>query len=98
VINLATNASDALEGRPGEVVIATGMQWAETGELPPLEAGRILPAACTCMWMSPTQVREWTPKRCQKSSILLQHEIRGPRSRAGGGVGNRALAQRAASK
>jgi len=26
------------------VVIATGMQWAETGELPPLEAGRILPA------------------------------------------------------
>jgi CheY-like chemotaxis protein len=42
VINLATNASDALDDRPGEVVISTGMQWAETGELPTLEAGRVL--------------------------------------------------------
>jgi len=44
VINLATNASDALEERPGEVSILTGMQWLEVGELPSLEAGHVLPA------------------------------------------------------
>jgi two-component system, cell cycle sensor histidine kinase and response regulator CckA len=44
VINLATNASDALEERPGEVSIVTGMQWLEMGELPSLEAGHVLPA------------------------------------------------------
>jgi PAS domain S-box-containing protein len=44
VMNLATNASDALEGRPGDVTIATGMQWLEMGEMPSLETGRVLPA------------------------------------------------------
>jgi two-component system, cell cycle sensor histidine kinase and response regulator CckA len=43
VINLATNASDALEDEQGEVTISTGMQWVETGEMPSLQAGHVLP-------------------------------------------------------
>jgi two-component system, cell cycle sensor histidine kinase and response regulator CckA len=44
VINLATNASDALEDHPGDVTISTGMQWLELGEIPSLEPGHALPA------------------------------------------------------
>jgi two-component system, cell cycle sensor histidine kinase and response regulator CckA len=42
VINLATNAADALGDRRGCIEISTGVMWAEGGELPPLEAGRVL--------------------------------------------------------
>jgi PAS domain S-box-containing protein len=44
IMNLATNASDALRDGPGEVRIATGLLWAEGGELPSLKTGRIMPA------------------------------------------------------
>jgi CheY-like chemotaxis protein len=42
VMNLATNASEALGDQPGEIVVATGMQWAAAGELPSLVAGRTM--------------------------------------------------------
>jgi two-component system cell cycle sensor histidine kinase/response regulator CckA len=44
LVNLATNASDALGDRAGEIRIATGLLWAEGGELPSLKTGRIMPA------------------------------------------------------
>jgi len=44
MVNLATNASDALGDRPGEIRISTGLFWAEGGELPSLKTGRIMPA------------------------------------------------------
>jgi signal transduction histidine kinase len=44
VINLTTNADDALGGRIGDIEISTGVMWAEVGELPSLEAGRVLGA------------------------------------------------------
>src|SRR5882724_11521660 len=44
MVNLVTNASDALEDRPGEVLISTGMQWAERGERPSFEPGHALSA------------------------------------------------------
>jgi PAS domain S-box-containing protein len=44
IMNLATNASDALEDQPGEVRISTGLFWAEGNELPSLKTGRIMPA------------------------------------------------------
>jgi len=44
LINLATNASDALADRAGEIAIRTGVMWAEAGELPSLHAGRATPA------------------------------------------------------
>ena len=44
VLNLATNASDALADQPGAVKISTGLVWAEGGELPSLKTGRIMPA------------------------------------------------------
>jgi len=44
ILNLATNASDALGDQPGEIKIATGLLWAEGGELPSLKTGRIMPA------------------------------------------------------
>lgn len=44
ILNLATNASDALGDQPGEVRIATGLIWLEGGELPSLKTGRVMPA------------------------------------------------------
>jgi PAS domain S-box-containing protein len=44
LINLANNASDALEDAAGEICVRTGLAWAESGELTPLQPGRILPA------------------------------------------------------
>jgi PAS domain S-box-containing protein len=44
ILNLATNASDALDDQPGNISIATGILWAEGGELPSLKSGRIMPA------------------------------------------------------
>ena len=43
VMNLITNASESLCESRGVVQVTTGMQWAEAGELPSLEPGRILP-------------------------------------------------------
>jgi PAS domain S-box-containing protein len=42
VMSLFSNATDALEGRGGAIAISTGVIWAEGGELPPLQAGRML--------------------------------------------------------
>jgi two-component system cell cycle sensor histidine kinase/response regulator CckA len=42
VINLTANAADALGDRSGDIGISTGVMWAEEGELPPLQAGRVL--------------------------------------------------------
>ncbi|MCU1239062.1 MAG: sensor hybrid histidine kinase [Candidatus Solibacter sp.] len=44
LINLASNASDALEDRSGEIWIRTGLMWAENGELSSLHAGHTVPA------------------------------------------------------
>jgi PAS domain S-box-containing protein len=44
IMNLATNASDALGDQTGEIRIATGLLWAEGNELPSLKTGRIMPA------------------------------------------------------
>jgi PAS domain S-box-containing protein len=44
IMNLATNASDALGDQPGEIRISTGLDWAEGNELPSLKTGRIMPA------------------------------------------------------
>jgi PAS domain S-box-containing protein len=44
IVNLASNASDALGDQPGEVRISTGLVWAEGNELPSLRTGRIMPA------------------------------------------------------
>lgn len=43
VINLATNASEALGEQAGQIVVATGMQWAAAGELASLVPGRPMP-------------------------------------------------------
>jgi two-component system cell cycle sensor histidine kinase/response regulator CckA len=43
VINLATNASEALGDQQGQIAVATGMHWAAAGELPSLVAGRPMP-------------------------------------------------------
>ena len=42
VLNLCTNAVEALEESGGAIAISTGIMWAEGGELPPLQSGRIL--------------------------------------------------------
>ena len=42
LITLTANAADALGDRGGDIEIATGVMWAEAGELPPLQAGRVL--------------------------------------------------------
>jgi signal transduction histidine kinase len=42
VIDLTANAADALGDRSGDIEISTGVMWAEEGELPSLEAGRVL--------------------------------------------------------
>jgi two-component system cell cycle sensor histidine kinase/response regulator CckA len=44
LINLATNASDAIGDRNGRITIRTGMLWAEDGDLPPIQSGHIVPA------------------------------------------------------
>ena len=44
LVNLATNASDALGDRSGEIAIRTGMMWAEGGELAALHSGHTMPA------------------------------------------------------
>ena len=44
LINLATNANDALGDRSGRIAIRTGMFWAEDGDLPSLQSGYIMPA------------------------------------------------------
>ena len=44
VMNLITNASESLGDSRGTVEVRTGVQWAEAGELEPLEPGQILPA------------------------------------------------------
>jgi PAS domain S-box-containing protein len=44
ILNLAGNASEALGDQPGEIRVATGLLWAEGGELPSLKTGRIMPA------------------------------------------------------
>ena len=43
VMNLITNASESLGEDRGVVTVTTGVQWAEAGELAPLEPGSILP-------------------------------------------------------
>ena len=43
VMNLITNASESLGDNRGMVQVTTGVQWAEAGELPALDPGRILP-------------------------------------------------------
>jgi two-component system cell cycle sensor histidine kinase/response regulator CckA len=42
VINLTANAADALGDSSGDIEISTGVMWAEVGELPSLQAGRVL--------------------------------------------------------
>lgn len=42
VLNLFTNAMDAVEEPGGHIAVSTGIIWAEGGELPPLQTGRIL--------------------------------------------------------
>jgi two-component system cell cycle sensor histidine kinase/response regulator CckA len=42
VMNLFTNAAEALEKPGGLIAISTGVMWAEGGELPPLQTGRLL--------------------------------------------------------
>ena len=42
VMSLFNNAVDALEKPGGTIGISTGVIWAEAGELPPLQVGRIL--------------------------------------------------------
>jgi len=42
VMNLFTNAADAVQNADGRIAISTGVVWAEAGELPPLQAGRVL--------------------------------------------------------
>jgi two-component system cell cycle sensor histidine kinase/response regulator CckA len=44
LINLTANAADAMGDRSGDIEISTGVMWAEGGELPPLQAGRVLRA------------------------------------------------------
>jgi PAS domain S-box-containing protein len=44
VLNLVSNASDALADQPGEIRVSTGLYWAAGGELPSLRTGRIMPA------------------------------------------------------
>ena len=44
VMNLITNASDALGEESGIIRVSTGLMWAEDGELPPMEPGRTVPA------------------------------------------------------
>jgi signal transduction histidine kinase/CheY-like chemotaxis protein len=57
IMNLATNASDALGDRPGEIHISTGLLWAEGGELPSLKTGRIMPAGLY-VWLEVTDTGE----------------------------------------
>jgi len=42
VINLTANAAGALGDSGGDIEISTGVMWAEGGELPSLQAGRVL--------------------------------------------------------
>lgn len=42
VIHLTANAAGALGDSSGDIEISTGVMWAEAGELPPLQAGRVL--------------------------------------------------------
>jgi len=42
VMSLFSNAVDALENPGGTIGVSTGVVWAEAGELPPLQVGRIL--------------------------------------------------------
>lgn len=43
VMNLITNAAESLGEQSGIVHVTTGVQWAEAGELPATEPGRLLP-------------------------------------------------------
>jgi two-component system, cell cycle sensor histidine kinase and response regulator CckA len=42
VMSLFSNAADAIDKPGGAIAISTGVMWAEGGELPPLQTGRIL--------------------------------------------------------
>jgi two-component system, cell cycle sensor histidine kinase and response regulator CckA len=44
VVNLVTNASDALGENAGKITVSTGLMWAEGGELPSVQTGRTVPA------------------------------------------------------
>ncbi len=43
VMNLITNAAEALGENTGTVLVTTGVEWAEAGQLTPMEPGRTLP-------------------------------------------------------
>ena len=79
LINLLTNASDALCERPGRIEVTTGTQEVDDGELVSVLPDRSCPQELTCSYRSRTPAAAWTRARCNESSIPSSQ----PSSRAG---------------